>query len=78
MPMSHYGALMKALPAIPGVRLDIEPLPPVAQALVQVQPLLLIHAIAYSMHPFKGCTPAAVLVTESICLCWAGQSCFLS
>ncbi len=36
MPMSQYGPLMKALPAVPGVRLDIEPLPAVAQALVQV------------------------------------------
>ena len=36
MPMYHYAALMKALPKVPGVRLDVEPLPPVAQALVQV------------------------------------------
>jgi hypothetical protein len=36
MPMSQYAPLMKALPAVPGVRLDVEPLPTVAQALVQV------------------------------------------
>ena len=36
MPMSQYVPLMKILPAVPGVRLDVEPLPAVAQALVQV------------------------------------------
>lgn len=36
LPMSQYVPLMKALPAVPGVRLDVEPLPAVAQALVQV------------------------------------------
>ncbi len=41
MPMSQYGALMKTLPAVPGVRLDIEPLPTVAQALVQVHSIYL-------------------------------------
>ena len=36
LPMSQYGALSKVLPKIPGVRLEVEPLPTVAQALVQV------------------------------------------
>lgn len=46
MPMSHYTALLKALPAVPGVRLDVQPLPPVAQALVKVCLLLCGHSSA--------------------------------
>ena len=37
MPMSQYTALLKVLPAVPGVRLDVQPLPAVAQALVKVR-----------------------------------------
>ena len=40
LPLSQYATLMKTLPAIPGVRLDVEPLPPTAHALVQVKSLL--------------------------------------
>lgn len=36
MPMSHYSTLLKALPAVPGVRIDVQALPTVAQALVKV------------------------------------------
>ena len=36
MPMTHYSALLKALPAVPGVCLDVQPLPVVAQALLKV------------------------------------------
>lgn len=36
MPMSHYSMLLKALPAVPGVRIDVQPLPTVAQALIKV------------------------------------------
>ena len=66
MPMTHYSALLKALPAVPGVRLDVQPLPAVAQALVKVWLSLYCHlsaaqiyatAQSVDLHPnhFLGC-----------------------
>ena len=46
MPMTHYSALLKALPAVPGVHLDVQPLPVVAQALVKVWLFLYCHQLA--------------------------------
>lgn len=46
MPMMHYSALLKALPAVPGVRLDVQPLPTIAQALVKVWQSLHRHQSA--------------------------------
>ena len=42
--MAHYKALLKTLPAVPGVRVEVEPLPAVAQALVQVK----LHIVSTS------------------------------
>ncbi|KAL0034775.1 hypothetical protein WJX77_006947 [Trebouxia sp. C0004] len=53
MPMSQYVPLMKALPAVPGVRLDVEPLPTVAQALVQAAVKLPDDSDRYSNMPAK-------------------------
>ncbi|KAL0028605.1 hypothetical protein WJX79_005056 [Trebouxia sp. C0005] len=53
MPMSQYVPLMKALSAVPGVRLDVEPLPAVAQALVQAAVKLPDDSDRYSNMPAK-------------------------
>ena len=60
MPMTHYSALLKALPAVPGVRLDVQPLPVVAQALVKVW-LCLSH--------YQQAALAQVYVTGKVIVC---------
>ena len=72
MPMTHYSALLKALPAVPGVRLDVQPLPTVAQALVKVWQSLHRHQSAaltqiYARCNQKECMRAIVLAASRSC-----------
>ena len=52
MPMLHYSALLKALPAVPGVHVDVQPLPTVAQALVKVRLSPYRHQSAILAHVY--------------------------